>query len=245
MNWPCINSHFGIIDIAGFPKDSVGYYRANWAGACDEVWTSPSHWTSPIPAGTSMTVTVFACAGFAQLYVNGQAQSASGPVPVPALGYASFSGVTYTPGNLTAVAYAPDGVTVVATRTLLTAGQPVALRMWVESPYNAPRNGSIIAADGQDTTLIGVEVIDANGLRYPVNPGVNVTFAVASGPGAVYGVANGDPSDHSPDHASWRLTFGGVARAIIASSGAGQTGSITVTASAAGLQPASVTLTAQ
>src|SRR5207253_11242546 len=30
--WPCINSHFGIMDICGFPKDNYYYYRAWWGG---------------------------------------------------------------------------------------------------------------------------------------------------------------------------------------------------------------------
>ena len=30
--WPCINSHFGIIDMCGFEKDLFYYYRAWWSG---------------------------------------------------------------------------------------------------------------------------------------------------------------------------------------------------------------------
>ena len=28
--WPCINSHFGIMDMCGFPKDPYFYYQAWW-----------------------------------------------------------------------------------------------------------------------------------------------------------------------------------------------------------------------
>ena len=28
--WPCINSHFGIMDTCGFPKDNFFYYQAWW-----------------------------------------------------------------------------------------------------------------------------------------------------------------------------------------------------------------------
>ncbi|HLK15165.1 MAG TPA: glycoside hydrolase family 2 TIM barrel-domain containing protein, partial [Fimbriimonadaceae bacterium] len=31
--WPCVNSHFGILDMAGFPKDLFYYYKAWWGGA--------------------------------------------------------------------------------------------------------------------------------------------------------------------------------------------------------------------
>ena len=79
------------------------------------------------------------------------------------------------------------------------------------------------------------------------NAAVNVTFSI-TGPGAVVGVANGDPADHSPvKFASWRLTFFGLARAIIGSSGVGEQGDIVVGASVAGdasITPASVVLRA-
>jgi beta-galactosidase len=28
--WPCINSHFGILDTCGFPKDNFWYYQSWW-----------------------------------------------------------------------------------------------------------------------------------------------------------------------------------------------------------------------
>ena len=31
-NWPCISSHFGILDMCGFPKDLFYYYQAWWTG---------------------------------------------------------------------------------------------------------------------------------------------------------------------------------------------------------------------
>ena len=29
--WPCINSHFGILDTCGFPKDNFYFYQAWWS----------------------------------------------------------------------------------------------------------------------------------------------------------------------------------------------------------------------
>ena len=99
----------------------------------------------------------------------------------------------------------------------------------------------MIAADGGDVALLGVEVLDAAGVVCP-RGGVNVSFAIA-GPGAMYGVANGDPTDHSPvKGVAWRLTYHGRARALVASSGA--PGAISVSASAPGLPPATVGLVA-
>ena len=82
------------------------------------------------------------------------------------------------------------------------------------------------------------------GVVCPAGAAANVTFSVA-GPGVVYGVANGDPADHSPPKAAWRLTFHGLARAIVQSSAAGAAGTISITAAASGLQPATVVIEAQ
>ena len=35
--WPNVNSHFGIIDIAGFPKDTFWYYQTQWVAAKTQV----------------------------------------------------------------------------------------------------------------------------------------------------------------------------------------------------------------
>jgi beta-galactosidase len=68
-----------------------------------------------------------------------------------------------------------------------------------------------------------------------------VAFAL-DGPGAVIGVGNGDPSCHEPDKASERSAFNGLCMAIVQSK-RGQAGSIAVTVTAAGLEPATVTVT--
>jgi hypothetical protein len=59
-----------------------------------------------------------------------------------------------------------------------------------------------IAADGQDVALVRVEVTDAAG-RFVPDASDNVTFSV-TGPGRIYGVGNGDPTDHDPDKATVR-----------------------------------------
>ena len=44
----------------------------------------------------------------------------------------------------------------------------------------------------------------------------NISFSV-SGPGSIYGVGNGDPSDHDPDKAEYRRAFHGLARVLVRS----------------------------
>lgn len=238
MGWPDVSSSFGVFDLAGFAKDSAVLLQTWWRGDCTTVALSPTDWTAPVAPGAAIDVAALTCAPQAELFVNGVSQ---GVKPVALHRAAVWPQVAFTPGNLTAVARDAAGAAL-GSATVLTAGAPTALRAWVESPYLAPRNGSVIAADGADVALIGVEVVDAAGVVCP-RGAANISFSIA-GPGVVYGVANGDNSDHSPAKAAWRLSFHGLARAIIASSAPGATGTIAVTAIADGLQPAVVYLSA-
>lgn len=208
-------------------------------GACTEITLSPTDWTSPVAPGQQINVAAFTCAAQAELFVNGVSH---GVRAVPRLGAASWPGVIFAPGNLTAIARDAAGAAL-GSATVRTAGPPAALRAWVESPYAPPRNGSIIAADGADVALIGVEVLDASGNVCPQGA-VNISFSIA-GPGSVYGVSNGDPTDHAPVKASWRRSYHGRVRAIIASVMPAATGDIDVTMSADGLAPATVRIIAQ
>ena len=243
---PDVSSHFGIFDLAGFDKDGTGYYRAWWRdGACDgssspvPLAISPSEWTAPVAVGARIDVTVTTCAAAVDLFVNGVRQGAAGPPSVmPRLGVLTWP-VTFEPGNVTAVAYDAGGA-VLATRTIITASAPYAIFAWVEDIYRGGRNGTHIAADGRDAALLGVSLVDRNGVAVP-NADVNVSFGVA-GPGVVIGVANGDPADRAPPKTTWRYTFHGLVRAVVASSAAGASGDIVVSVTAPGLVPAQVTL---
>jgi beta-galactosidase len=138
--------------------------------------------------------------------------------------------VTYAPGTLEA--RASKGGSVVLTEKRETAG-PAAKIV-------AVADRSSIAADGQDLTVVNVSIVDAQGRPVPT-AGNKVMFAV-EGPGAVIGVGNGDPSCHEPDKASERSAFNGLCMAIVQSK-RGQAGSIAVTVTATGLEPATVAVT--
>lgn len=158
LGWPDVSSHFGIhggrvggaggggwqtrkhlcpppppsTDLAGFPKDAVGYYQAWWrAGAarnCSEVFLSPTDWTAPVAPGDAVDVFAFSCAAAVSLSVNGvpvgQAQA------VPPFGYVRWPAVRFEPGSLTATALDADGHAL-GSATVVTAGPPVALTLLV------------------------------------------------------------------------------------------------------------------
>ena len=140
--WPDISSHFGVYDIAGFEKVRGAYYRSWWlTSGATFVRASPRDWTAPVAVGAKVNVFVFTGAAAAEVLINGI--SLAGKKPVPALGFADFGLVAFTPGNLTAVAYDGSGA-VVAVDSVLTAGAPAALQLFVEE-----NNARPYVADGQ------------------------------------------------------------------------------------------------
>ena len=210
----------------------ASYYRAWWRNDPTSLEILPGNWNSPVPTGTQMNAVVFSSAASVRLVVNGKDLGAK---PVPPYGVVNYPGVTFLPGNITAVSYNAAG-DVLATHTVSTTGAAVALRMAVEPGSEALR------ADGADVGLVRVEVIDAAGRIVP-DASHTITFAVTAGGGSIYGVGNGDPSDHSPDKASVRAAWMGLARVLVQ---AGETpGQITLTASAPGLTGATVYIAAQ
>jgi hypothetical protein len=72
LNWPDINSHFGVVDIAGFPKDAYYYYYSWWVGDNSSVHIVPSNWNNPVPPGTNIGMIVYANAAYVSLTVNGK-----------------------------------------------------------------------------------------------------------------------------------------------------------------------------
>jgi beta-galactosidase len=96
-----------------------------------------------------------------------------------------------------------------------------------------------IAADGEDVSLVAVEVVDAQGRVVPVAAN-EVSFKV-SGSGKLLGVANGDASSHESDKADKRRAFNGLAMAIVQAGK--QAGELRVEASSPGLESATVTVT--
>lgn len=222
--WPCINSHFGIMDIAGFPKDNFYYYQAVW-GKKLMVHVLP-HWNWPGKERQPISVWVHSNAKSVTLYLNGKSL---GTKLVPHLGHLEWS-VPYEPGVLAAIG--TRGQEVVKDR-VETTGVPLALRLKTD--------GNKILADSEDLSVVAVEVVDSRGRVVPYASN-RVTFRV-QGAAAIGGVGNGDPSDHDPDKASNRRAFHGLAMALVQSNG--RTGAIRLVATAVGLKPATLLLTAK
>jgi beta-galactosidase len=229
-NWPSINSHFGIIDICGFNKDSVGYYRSWWRNDPTSIHIEPSNWNSPVPVGSSLTAVVYSSGSSVELLVNGVSQ---GKKSVPYLGMVEFPNTIFTPGSISAISYDVSGA-VLATETVSTTGTTASIRLSVDFPADG-----FLVADGADVALVRVSAFDSNGIFVP-DANFYVNFTVTGG--TVYGVCNGNPNDHDSDKATFRSLFNGLARVIVQSTTT--PGAITVTATPSnGVAPNSITIT--
>ncbi|NQT18711.1 MAG: glycoside hydrolase family 2 protein [Planctomycetes bacterium] len=218
--WPCINSHFGIIDTCGFPKDSFYLYQAMWT---DEpmVHILP-HWNWPGREGETIKVCCYTNCDSAELFLNG---ASLGEQEIDPFEQAEWD-VAYAHGALRAEA--KRGGEVVAVKTVETTGRPATIRL---TPGSATIN-----ADCEDVALVEVCALDAEGRVVPVADN-EIRFDVA-GPGCIIGVGNGDPSCHESDKAHRRSLFNGYCLVIIQATD--QAGEIVLTAETDGLEAATL-----
>jgi len=224
-SWPSRSSYFGIIDLAGFPKDVYYMYQSEWADK--PVLHILPHWNWK----SGQTVDVWAYYNHAdevELFLNGQS-----------LGTKKKEGddlhimwrVKYEPGILKAVSR-KDGK-VVLTREIHTAGAPAKIQLIADR--------KLIKADGKDLSFVTVKILDKDGNVVPDADNL-VNFKI-SGTAFIAGVDNGSETDHDPFKASYRKAFNGLALAIIQSKD--KPGNITLTATSNGLQSAMVVLQAK
>jgi beta-galactosidase len=226
-NWPCISSHFGILDTCGFPKDNYFYYQAWWSNKPVLHLLPHWNWSGTDKDGQEIDVWCHTNLESVELFLNG---NSLGSKRVEPNGHLEWK-AKYAPGVLEARG-SRDGKVVLTDRRE-TTGAPAAVVLRPDR--------SKISADGEDLSMVAVEVVDAQGRLVPTAANL-VSFHV-SGPGRLIGVGNGDPSCHESDKGDKRSAFNGLCMAFIQA--LKQPGEISIEASADGLTPASVLITAE
>ena len=224
-NWPCISSHFGIMDTCGFPKDNYFYYQA-WWGSKPILHLLP-HWNWAGKEGQEISVWCHSNLDSVELFLNG---ASLGATNVGKNSHVEWK-VKYAPGVIEA--RGSKGGQVVLTEKRETTGAPAALRLLPDRMK--------IDADGEDVSVVKVEVVDAEGRVMPIASN-EVSFRM-TGPARIIGVGNGDPSCHEPDKAEKRSAFNGLCMAIVQA--LKEPGEIRVEAAAAGLEGASAAIQAE
>jgi beta-galactosidase len=230
--WPCISSHFGIMDTCGFAKDIFYYYKSWWGGR-PVVHLLP-HWNWPGKEGQDIDVWCFSNGQEVELFLNGQSV---GRKSMPANSHLEWK-VKYTPGVLLAKSY--NNGQVVGEEKIETTGPAAGIKL---TP-----NRATIDANGEDLSIITVAVADSDGRIVPIADN-HIEFEL-SGAGKIIGVGNGDPSCHEPDvfvtpqSLPWqRSVFNGLAQIIVQAGK--QPGPLVLTARSPGLEPATLNITAQ
>ncbi|HEV8286165.1 MAG TPA: beta-galactosidase GalA [Chitinophagaceae bacterium] len=187
LHWPNINSHFGIMDMCGFPKNIYYYYQSWWSDK-DVLHISP-HWNLPTgqagwrgKEGQPIDVWVNSNADNVELFLNGKSL---GKKDMPRNSHLQWT-VPYDTGRLEAVGY-KNGKRIIS--KVETTNEPNTI---VVSPSK-----TTMIADGKDAVVINISVIDRQNREVP-DANHLIRFTV-SGDAKIIGVGNGDPSSHEPD----------------------------------------------
>jgi beta-galactosidase len=244
-DWPARSSYFGIVDLAGFPKDRYFLYQSQWTKE-PMVHLLP-HWNWAGQEGRPIPVMAYTNAEEVELFLNGRSlgrkKKGAEPVLIPVGRSASDEPtmrthyriqwmVPYRPGTLEAVAYL--GGRVVARKAVKTAGIPAKVVLVPDR--------STLGTDGEDLSFVTVRVEDRNGNLCPLAENL-VRFDV-QGQGTLAAVDNGNAASVESFQAPERKAFGGLALLVVRSK-RGQPGEIHVGASSEGLSGSVVTLSAR
>jgi beta-galactosidase len=217
--WPSRSSYFGIIDLAGFPKDVYYMYQSEWTKK-DVLHVFP-HWNWE--SGRVIDIWAYTNAEEVELFLNEKS-----------LGVKKKQGddlhlmwkVPFEPGTLKAISR--TGGNEILVQEIKTAGTPAKL---IITP-----DRSEIMADGNDLSFVTIEVTDENGIIVP-NAENLVNFEL-EGTGAIVGVDNGNPVSHESFKANFRKAFHGKCLAVLQSGEKPEI--LKFTASSEGLKSASI-----
>lgn len=208
--YPARSAYFGIVDLAGFPKDIYYMYQSEWTNR--PVLHLLPHWNWKL----GQVVDVWAYynnADEVELYLNGKS-----------LGVRKKAGdalhvswkVPFEPGTLKAVSRKNGKI--ILTTEVHTAGKPYSIRL------SADKN--IIRDDGKDLCFVKTEIVDKNGNVVPYADDL-IQFKI-NGPGKIAGMDNGYEADTESFQGNKHKAWKGLCLAIIRSTN--KNGIITITA---------------
>jgi len=217
--WPARSSYFGVVDLAGFPKDPFYLYQSVWTDRPMLHLFPHWNWTP----GDTIDVWAYTNAEQVELYLNGAFQGVR--LKEGRVGHVMWR-VAYRPGTLRAVARTGGQVT--ARAVVRTAGAPARIAL---TPDRAR-----IRADGDDLSFVTVTVQDRRGVAVPTAEPL-IRFRV-SGRARIVGVDNGDQISHTSFQAKRVRLFNG--KAIVIIRAGTRSGTVTLTAEAQGLVPSAV-----
>ena len=214
--WPARSSYFGIVDLAGFPKDIYYMYQSVWTD--ETVLHLFPHWNWELGQEIDMWA-YYNNADEVELFINGESQGIKSKTDGS---YHVMWRVKYVPGTIKAVSRKNGKV--VKEQIINTAGNPYQLRLTADR--------KIINADGTDMSFITVEILDKDGNLCP-NADNLVQFSM-EGPAFIAGVDNGSPISMERFKADNRKAFYG--KCLVVVQNQGKEGGARITATSPGLK---------
>lgn len=247
-DWPSHSSLFGIVDLAGLPKDRYYLYRSHWNKEVETLHILP-HWTWPGREGETTPIFVYTNYPSAELFINGVSQGVrTKDMSVTWENSADkesmlslkrqqryrlmWMDTKYEPGVVKVVAYNDKGEAV-AESEVRTAGKPHHIELEADR--------TTIKADGRDLSFVTVKVVDKDGNLCP-DASHSIAYTV-SGEGFYRAGANGDPVSLELFHEPKMQVFKGMMTAIVQSDG--DSGKITLRATSKGLKSAKIEISAE
>ncbi|MFT3994019.1 MAG: glycoside hydrolase family 2 TIM barrel-domain containing protein [Dysgonomonas sp.] len=218
--WPSRSSYFGVVDLAGLPKDIYYMYQSEWTDK-DVLHIFP-HWNW----NEGQIVDVWAYynnADEVELFLNGESLGRKAKKDDK---FHVVWRVPFSKGVLKAISY-KDGQQVLS-KEIRTAGKPASIRLTADR--------TSLAADGKDLSFITAEVLDANGIPVPIADNL-IDFTLV-GNGTIVGTDNGDATDSHSLKKPQRKLFSGKAIAVVQSQK--KKGRVVLTAQSSGLKSASI-----
>ena len=211
--FPARSSYFGIIDLAGFPKDSYYMYQSEWTSK--PVLHLFPHWNW-VPGDEIDMWCYYNNADEVELFINGKSQGVR--KKVDSHQYHVMWRVIFDPGEVKVVAR-KDGKEVVQ-QTIKTAGAPDHIRLSYD--YR-----------GKTTDFIVAEVVDKDGNLCPWAD--DEIYFIYEGEGGILGTDNGCQTSVERFTAPHRKAFFG--KCLVVAKGKGS-----ITAKSATLKPSWIEL---
>lgn len=218
---PSRSSYFGIVDLAGFPKDRYYSYQAHWRPELPLAHIMP-HWNWPDRIGKKVPVHVYTSGNEAELFVNGKSYGKKAKREGEDFRLV-WDDVVYEPGTVRVVAY-KNG------------------KKWAEDSRETTGTAYALKASAEKSTISGTElafiriaVVDETGRIVPTAS--NKLTVRTEGNGELRTTDNGDPTSFVPFASPEKEAFNGLCLAIVGAK-KGAHGTCTVHIEADGLKPA-------
>ena len=200
-NEPSRSSYFGIVDLAGFPKDRFYLYQSHWRPNFPMAHILP-HWNWSERLDSITPVHVYTSGDEAELFLNGQ--SLGRKIKKTGEDFRLvWDNVKYAPGVVKVVAYKNGKQW--ASDEVATTG--------AASKLNLTVNRTSITSDGSDLAYITAKIQDKNGLTVPRSKHM-LKFSI-EGPGEIVTTDNGDATSFVPFQSHEREAFNGMALVIV------------------------------